>query len=94
MNCDEDTEGNKLTKEGSCLECAIMGQHPGLTRLLLDAGANVNFSRPREDLIEKGLGFGGPLSGSIWYRQDGLLPLLIGRGADVNWPGREHYGNS
>jgi hypothetical protein len=69
-----------------------MAKKPALTRLLLDAGANVNFSRPLEDLEKSNIGFGGPLSGSIWYPQEGLLSLLIDRGADVNAPGRKHYG--
>lgn len=52
----------------------------------------MNFSRPVEDLEESNIGFGGPLSASIWYKQDGLLSLLIDSGADVNASGRKHYG--
>lgn len=71
-----------------------MAKSPSLTRLLLDAGANVNFSRPAEDMEKRDFGFGGPLSGAIWYKQEGLVSLLIDRGADVNAPGRKYYGSS
>jgi hypothetical protein len=72
-----------------------MSKSPSLTRLLLEAGANVNFSRPLKDLDEhSGIGFGGPLSGAIWYKQERLVSLLMDRGADVNAPGRTHDGLS
>lgn len=81
-----------LTALGSCLECAIMAKSPILTRLFLDRGANVNFSRPLKDLENSSIGFGGPLSAAIWYKQEGLVSLLIDRGADVNAPGRSYEG--
>jgi ankyrin repeat protein len=71
-----------------------MTEKPSLTRLLLDAGANVNSSRSVEDLEESNFGFGGPLSASIRHKQDGLLSLLIDSGADVNARGRKRYGES
>lgn len=75
--------------KGSCLESAISARRPGITRLLLDAGANVNFSRPLKDLDQHGkdLGRGGPLSAAIADPQPGLLAELIERGADVNFRG-------
>ena len=79
-------------RHGSCLEAAIMRDHSALTRFLIDAGANMNFSGTLEELQERDYGFGGPLSGSIWYKQEGLTELLLQRGANPNWPGRRHYG--
>jgi hypothetical protein len=75
--------------KGSCLESAITARRPDITRLLLDAGANVNFSRPLKDLDQhgEGLGLGGPLSAAIAHPQPGLLAELIERGADVNFRG-------
>jgi hypothetical protein len=81
-----------VSTPGSCLECAISGPNPALTRLLLDAGANVNFSQPLKDLDKKRRGFGGALSAAIRCAQEGLLPLLIERGADVNFPGTPFSG--
>jgi len=82
---------------GSCLEGAIGAREKNmdLVQLLMDAGANVNYSGTLEDLRAFEGGFGSPLSGSIWNpRYDGLTRLLLERGADPNWPGRGFYGTA
>jgi ankyrin repeat protein len=78
-------------RNGSCLECAIIAQKPSLAYNLLDAGAKVNFPQPLDNLSGHYCGFGGPLSASIWHKQDGLTQFLIERGANVNCPGRQPY---
>lgn len=73
------------TRIGSCLQCAITAKSPSITRLLLTAITNVS-SSPRNT------GFGEAITAAIWNPQDGLLSDLIDRGADVNAPVREYYG--
>lgn len=83
-----------VSTKGSCFEGAIAAKSPALTRLLLDAGAHINFSRPRKDFDDGDLGFGGALSAAISNPQEGLLTELIKRGADVNFGGGSYYGQS
>ncbi|EPS39617.1 hypothetical protein H072_6587 [Dactylellina haptotyla CBS 200.50] len=87
---------NVITQEGehgSCLEAAIMGfEDEDIPHLLVDAGANINFSRPNEDINVESCGVGGPLLASIWKKQQNLASFLIDKGADINFPGRDYYG--
>ena len=91
--CRPQTLINYISTQGSCLESAISAGSPTLTRLLLDADANINFSRPVKEYNED-LGFGGALSAAIWHPQEDLLTELIERGADVNFGGGSYYGQS
>ncbi|KAK6525192.1 hypothetical protein TWF694_005338 [Orbilia ellipsospora] len=82
-------------EHGSCLEAAILGiKDTNIIYLLLNAGANVNFSRPIADLHAQRCGIGGPLLAAIWKEKTDIVPLLIDRGADVHFPGREYYGTA
>ena len=92
--CRVQTLINYISTQGSCLESAISAGSPTLTRLLLDAGANINFSRPMKDFNDGDLGLGGALSAAISHPQEDLLTELIERGADVNFPGGSYYGQS
>ena len=92
--CRVQTLMNCISTQGSCLEGAISAGSPTLTRLLLDSGANINFSRPMKDFDDDDLGLGGALSAAISYPQEDLLTELIERGADVNFGGGSYYGQS
>ncbi|KAK6523910.1 hypothetical protein TWF281_001875 [Arthrobotrys megalospora] len=82
-------------EHGSCLEAAIMGgKNPDIVHMLLNSGANINFSRPIPDLDAEDCGVGGPLLAAIWKKNKDLVSLLIDHGADIHFPGRKYYGTA